>query len=198
MEYLTHLLEQYGYAVLFTALWLEMLALPLPGEFLMSYAGLIVYQGHLTWLTSIVVAGLGVCLGMTSSYWIGYRLGRPFFEKHGRRIHLGPDKLDRVSGWFQRYGNKLLIIAYFIPGVRHITGYFSGITRLPFRKYAAFAYPGAIIWVTVFITLGKLLGPKWELYHHTINRYMLTFGIITAVGFMLIYLYRTYKERIKK
>jgi membrane protein DedA with SNARE-associated domain/membrane-associated phospholipid phosphatase len=190
-------LENYGYGVLFFALLLEMLALPLPGEVLMSYAGLLVFQGKLNWFLSILAAGTGASVGMTISYWIGYRVGLPFFEKYGARIHLGPDKIDKVSLWFQKYGNKVLIIAYFIPGVRHITGYFSGTTRISFRKYAAYAYTGAFFWVSVFISLGKVLGPKWDKYHHTINRYMLIGGIIAAVIFILVYTYRRYKGRIK-
>jgi membrane protein DedA with SNARE-associated domain/membrane-associated phospholipid phosphatase len=197
MSFFTNLLEHYGYWVLFLALMLELIALPLPGEFIMTYAGLIVYQGKLDWFLSIVVAGTGACVGMTISYWIGYRLGTPFFEKYGSKVHFGPDKLNSVSNWFQRYGNKMLLIAYFIPGVRHITGIFSGTTRLSFRKYAAYAYTGAFIWVTIFISLGKLLGPKWEKYHSTVNRYLIILGLIAVIVYLCIYLFRKYKTRMR-
>jgi membrane protein DedA with SNARE-associated domain len=198
VDHLTRLLEQYGYVVLFLSLFLEMLALPLPGEFIMTYAGLIVYQGKLDWFLSIMTGGIGASLGMTIAYWVGFRLGNPFFEKYGSRIHFGPDKLHSVSKWFGRYGNKMLIIAFFIPGVRHITGYFSGTTRLSFRKYAAFAYTGAFFWVSVFISLGRLLGPKWEQYHSTINLYMLIFGLISVIAYILIIQYRKNKQRIRQ
>ncbi len=159
MGNITAYIDQYGYIVLFVALLLELLALPLPGEVLMSYSGFLVFQGHLNWSLSIFIAGVGVCLGMTISYWIGYKLGTPFFDKFGRRFHMGPKQLEKISHWYEKYGNKLLMVAYFIPGVRHITGYFSGITRLPYRTFALFAYSGAFLWVTTFITLGKVLGP---------------------------------------
>jgi membrane-associated phospholipid phosphatase len=48
----------------------------------------------------------------------------------------------------------------------------------------------------VFISLGKVLGPKWELYHHTINRYLIIGGVISAVIFGLVYLYRNYKDQM--
>jgi membrane protein YqaA with SNARE-associated domain len=117
--FIQHLLEQYGYLVLGLALILELLALPLPGEILMTYAGLMVYQGHLNWPLSILTAGLGASAGMTLSYWIGYKLGTPFIEKYGAKFHFGPDKVEKTSRWFERYGNKLLIIAFYIHGVRH-------------------------------------------------------------------------------
>ncbi|NOU62750.1 phosphatase PAP2 family protein [Paenibacillus sp. LMG 31461] len=195
MGFLTNWLEQYGYWVLFFALLLEMLALPFPGQVLMSYAGLLIFQGKLDWIVAILTAGAGVSTGVTLSYWIGFHLGTPFFNKYGARFHVGPDRLSQISNWFQKYGNKLLLVACFIPGVRHFTGYFAGVTRIPFRTYACYTYTGAFIWVTVFISLGKVLGPQWEQYHHTLNRYLIYVGITAALIFLLVYVYRRNKIR---
>ncbi|WP_068620289.1 bifunctional DedA family/phosphatase PAP2 family protein [Paenibacillus tuaregi] len=195
MDILTWL-AHYGYGLIFIALFLEMLALPLPGEMMMSYTGLFVFERKLNWLLSIVTAGAGVSAGITLSYWVGYRLGQPFITKYGHRIHMSEEQLARMTLWFEKFGNKLLFIAYFIPGVRHITGYFCGITRLPFRKYAMYAYPGAIFWVSLFISLGRVLGPKWEMYHSTVNHYMLIFGIASALLTMAFYIYKRYKQRV--
>ncbi|MFV9510229.1 VTT domain-containing protein [Tepidibacillus sp. LV47] len=189
---------KYGYIVLISSLFLEMIALPLPGEALMSYTGFLAYQGQFSWRLSIIAASLGAILGMTLSYWIGYWLGNRFFEKYGKYIHMGPERLRKTSIWFKKYGNKLLIIAYFIPGVRHITGYFSGITQIPFRTFATYAYTGAIIWVSTFISLGKILGPQWEQFHNSIKRYLIIGGITLAIGIAIIYIYRTYKLRLKE
>ncbi|MEH7075754.1 DedA family protein [Neobacillus drentensis] len=126
MNHITDYLDQYGYIVLFVSLILELIAIPLPGEVLMTYSGFLVFQGQLNWLISIFSASVGACIGMTLSYWIGYKLGKPFFYKYGHWFHMGPERLDKTSDWFTKHGNKLLFIAYFIPGVRHITGYFSG------------------------------------------------------------------------
>ncbi|BBH20381.1 hypothetical protein Back11_17260 [Paenibacillus baekrokdamisoli] len=196
MSILTTWLEHYGYGLIFISLLLEMLALPLPGEMMMSYTGLFVYEGKLNWLLSILSASAGVTAGVTLSYWIGYRLGKPFISKYGHRIHLGEEQLARTTIWFEKYGDKLLFIVYFIPGVRHITGYFCGVTRMPFRRYAIYAYSGAIFWVSLFLSLGRVLGPKWEVYHKTVNHYMILFGIASALLTLVIYLYRKYKRRV--
>lgn len=195
-HFIQNLMDQYGYYVLGIALMLETLALPLPGEVLMTYTGLMVFQGHLNWTISILTAGLGASIGMTISYWIGYKLGPPFFEKYGSKIHFGPDKLKKTSLWFESYGNKLLIIAYFIPGIRHFTGYFSGVTRMPFRTYMVYAYIGAFIWTGTFISLGKILGPKWEQFHQTITKYLIIAGIIAAVTFIIVYVFKRYRSHM--
>lgn len=193
LNFIQSWMVHYGYYVLGISLMLELLALPLPGEVIMTYAGLLIYQGNLNWFLSILAAGAGASIGMTSSYWIGYKLGNPFFEKYGSKIHIGPERLMKTSKWFERYGYKVLIIAYFIPGVRHFTGYFSGITRMPFQTYMLYAYSGAFIWTATFISLGKILGPKWEQFHRIITKYLLIAGIIAAVIMIVVYLYHKYR-----
>lgn len=195
-QFIQSLMEQYGYYVLVIALFLELLALPLPGEVLMTYAGLMVYQGHFHWMLSILTAWIGASLGMTLSYWIGRKLGPSFFEKHGHKIHFGPDKLKKASLWFERFGVKLIVIAYFIPGVRHITGYFSGITRTPFRTYALYAYTGAFLWATTFISLGRVLGPQWEQYHKIITKYLLIASVILVILAIIYYVFTKYRKEL--
>ena len=198
MQFLTDWIEHYGYVILFLSLMLELIALPIPGEFLMGYAGVLVFQGKFSWILSIIISGIGSCTGMTISYWIGYKLGVPFFHKHGHRIHMGPDRLEKMSNWFENYGNRLLLIAYFIPGVRHFTGYFSGITHISFRTFAIYAYIGAFIWTGTFISLGKLLGPQWEHFHTSLKKYLLIGSVMVIILFVIIYILKKYRLKIKE
>ncbi|MFC7392053.1 DedA family protein [Scopulibacillus cellulosilyticus] len=196
MNFVMDYMHQYGYVVLFVSLMLELLALPLPTEVLMSYSGVLISEGHLNWIMTIITAGLGGSAGMTLSYWIGYKLGTPFFEKYGYRIHIGPERLEKMSKWFRRSGNKVIIIAYFIPGVRHFTGYFSGITKIPFRVYAPYAYIGAFIWTGMFISIGKVIGPSWDLYYNSAKKYLVIICVIAALAAVIFFLYRKYKQTI--
>lgn len=196
LEFVIGLFNHYGYIVLLIALILELIAFPLPGEALMTYCGYVIYEGKMSWAISILIATLGVGIGITLSYFIGKILGVAFFEKYGHYIHMDKNRLDKISVWFERYGNKVLIVAYFIPGVRHVTGYFSGITKVSYKKFAVNAYIGAFIWTTTFISLGKVLGVNWEKYHPLFKKYLLIGSLIIAVTIILIYLYRTYKQRI--
>lgn len=196
LEFVKDWIDQYGYIVLFFSLMLELIAFPLPGELLMSYSGFLVSTGRLNWVTSILLAGIGSCVGMTIAYLVGYKLGYPFFQKYGRRIHFGPERLEKVSRWFSKYGNKMLIIGFFIPGVRHLTGYFSGITKISFRTFVLYAYLGAFFWTSTFISLGRVLGPRWEEFHGSIKKYLIIGGCIAVAILAIVYLFRIYKQQI--
>ena len=190
------LINNYGYIILFSALVLELIAFPLPGELMMTYCGFLVYQSKMNWIISILVATAGVILGITISYFVGDKLGTRFFEKYGSYIHLGPDKIKKTSKWFKSSGNKLLLLAYFIPGVRHITGYFSGITEIPYKRFALNAYFGAFIWTATFISLGKVLGPNWDNFHSYISKYLIIGSLIISLILIIIYAYRNHKTLI--
>jgi membrane protein DedA with SNARE-associated domain len=198
MGSLIELFNNYGYIVLLIALILELLALPLPGETLMTYCGYVIYGGKMNLPFSILIATIGVCIGITLSYVIGRTLGVTFFEKYGHYIHMDKNKLDKTSMWFEKYGNKMLILAYFIPGVRHVTGYFAGIMNVPYKKFAVNAYAGALIWTTTFISLGNFLGVNWVKYHHLLKRDLLVLGLIIAAAIIVIYLCKVYKLKKSK
>lgn len=196
MRHVIELLNQYGYIVLFTSLILELIAFPLPGEALMTYCGYIIYQQKMNWGISVLVATLGVVIGVTLSHFIGKILGIAFFENYGHYIHLNKKRLENISKWFDRFGNKLLIIAYFIPGVRHIAGYFSGITKVSYKKFAINAYFGAVVWTTTFITLGEVLGANWGKYHSQFKIYSGIGSIIIIAVIAILYLYKIYKNKM--
>lgn len=198
LNFIIDLFNHYGYVVLFVSLLLELIAFPLPGEPLMTYCGYIIYTNKMSWSISIIVASVGTITGITISYFIGKVLGTSFFEKHGHYIHLDKKRIDKTSKWFQEYGNKLLLMAYFIPGIRHITGYFSGMTKISYKKFAVSAYVGAFIWTTTFISLGTVLGANWEKYHSLLKRYLVIISVIIAMIIVIVYIYRNYKQRIQE
>ncbi|NRD79266.1 VTT domain-containing protein [Bacillus sp. BRMEA1] len=196
MQYMISFMNDYGYLVLFISLILGIMAVPIPIEALMGYAGFLSFQGKLNWIGCIVAAAAGCTAGLIFAYIIGQKLGMPFFEKHGSKIHLGPERLQSTSAWFKKYGNKLLIVVLFIPGVRHLTGYFAGITRLPFRIYTSYSFLGSLVWVSTFIGLGKLLGPKWQLFHELIKKYLIIGSIILAIVIIVLYILNKYRAEI--
>lgn len=195
LEWIEGLFENYGYGVLFVGLLLEFIALPFPGETSMAYAGYLAYEGSLSFWPLIVLAFLGTTIGMSITYWIGRRVGLPFIERYGKWLLLKPDKFALTQRWFVKYGYMLIFVGYFIPGVRHFTGYFSGITAVPFRKFALYAYSGALFWVILFISLGKIFGPQWDSVFLLAERYAIRI-VITIAIFGVILLLLKYRKTL--
>ncbi|WP_042201509.1 DedA family protein [Paenibacillus camerounensis] len=194
LKWIQELFAAYGYNVLFFGLLLEFIALPFPGETTMAFAGFLSYTGRLDFLTLVVVAFAGTTVGMTITYFIGLKAGLPFIQRYGKWFLFSPAKLEKTQHWFERYGSFLISIGYFIPGVRHFTGYFAGIIALPFRKFALYAYGGALIWVIIFLGIGKVFGPQWMGIFHLFEVYALWIvsGVAALAALIAVFRYRRF------
>lgn len=194
LKWIQELFAAYGYNVLFFGLLLEFIALPFPGETTMAFAGFLSYTGRLDFLTLVVVAFAGTTVGMTITYFIGLKAGLPFIQRYGKWFLFSPAKLEKTQHWFERYGSFLISIGYFIPGVRHFTGYFAGIIALPFRKFALYAYGGALVWVIIFLGIGKVFGPQWMGIFHLFEVYALWIvsGVAALAALIAVFRYRRF------
>ena len=187
MEMLFKLLAEHVYIILFVSLILEFAALPLPGETMMVVAGIMAYNNHGSYIGMIVASALGTVLGMQFSYEIGRRLGTKAVDKYGSYIGLTPYRMTKAADFFNRFGNIVIVIAYFLPGVRHILGYFSGISRINAKRFHVYSTVGGILWVVVFITLGYVLGPSAPHAFKLLHKYG-TMLFIVAIAALFIYL----------
>jgi membrane protein DedA with SNARE-associated domain len=196
MNNIASLFEHYGYFVLLIGLFLEYAAVPFPGELALSYCGYLVYQGKLNFFVGVLTATIGTIMGITLSYFWGFYLGYPFLQKYGRYLHLKQNRLEGYGRWFDKYGRKIIFIAYFFPGIRHITGYFSGITRVSRKRFMLNAYFGALVWTFTFIFAGEGLGSRWSKLHVSLRNLGIYSGIILCMFVIGIYIVRYYKNRL--
>ncbi|MDA1679804.1 MULTISPECIES: DedA family protein [unclassified Bacillus cereus group] len=180
MEWIHELFQQYGYYVVLVGLLLEYIALPFPGEPTLAYAGFLSHQGDLSLPILIVLSFIGTSAGMTFQYFVGNKLGMPFIQKYGKYVFLTQKKINLTKMWFNKYGYFLIFIAFFIPGVRHFTGYFAGIINLPFRRFAMTIYSGALFWVSFFLIGGYWLGENLDVIFQILGQHIwkILFGII--------------------
>lgn len=197
MNEILNLISQYGYIIIYLLLSVELMGIPfLPGEILITYCGFLVFQGKLNFILVTATAALGAITGLTTSYFIGRKLGKPFFYKHGSKIHLGPDKMDKISNMLNKYGSALMIVVCFIPGVRHIIGYFSGTSSMKYKKFAVSSYIGAFIWAITFTFIGDTLGSEWGNFHQYISKYLIIGGIFIIIAAILFYIVKIYRKQI--
>jgi membrane protein DedA with SNARE-associated domain len=180
MESLLTWLSHYGYAGLFLLLVLGIVGLPVPDETLLVFSGYLISKGRLHPALTFVSGFCGSACGISISYLIGKTLGYGFVHRYGRYIHLSPQRIDDVHRWFQRIGHWLLTIGYYIPGARHFTALVAGMSDLEYRIFAAFAYPGAAMWVGSFLLLGYFVGDNWQAAFALVHRY-LVLGSVAAV-----------------
>lgn len=193
MQHLMYLLGHFGYFGIIIALMGGIIGLPIPDEVLLTYIGYLVFNDQLSYLASLVSAVTGAIGGISISYLLGIKLGLPFLRRYGPKFHFTEKKINKTKLLFLKYGPFLLFIGYFIPGVRHVTAYLAGINGLSYKKFAVYAYTGAIVWCFTFITLGTKLGKEWKKVEFFLATYSI-YVIILVVVLSLIITYAYWKK----
>jgi membrane protein DedA with SNARE-associated domain len=191
-------ISQYGYGAVFALLAFGIVGLPVPDETLLTFTGYLIYKGHLSPPLAFASALGGSASGITISYTLGRAFGMALLHRFGKYLHLTPERIERAHRWFERIGHWALTFGYFIPGVRHLTAYAAGISRLSPHQFAIFAYLGSILWVSSFLSLGYFLGERWQAVEKNVDRYLLGVTIALAILLMAYFVWHRWGRRGKR
>src|ERR1700682_287201 len=152
------LIEQYmlayGYWAVFFGVMLENAGVPVPGETILLIAGYFASQGHFHLPLVMLIAATGAVIGDNIGFAIGHHYGRGLLLRFGRFFFLTPKRLKHMEGYFKRYGNKTILVARFITGLRVFAALLAGASKMPWRVFIVFNVAGALLWSVVITTLG--------------------------------------------
>jgi membrane protein DedA with SNARE-associated domain/membrane-associated phospholipid phosphatase len=201
VEFLIEMIEQYGYIIVFLAIMLESMGVPLPGETTLVIAAAAAGTGHLNIFGVIIAAASGAIIGDGIGYWLGRRLGRPFLEKHGRWFHLTEDRMFKLEKLFVKHGPMTVFFGRFFSLLRTYAALFAGVWRMKYTVFTLYNALGGIVWATVFGVLGFVFGqnlPALEKIAKTIG-WALTIPLVCFVAIALAWRWSIkHKELLNK
>ena len=102
---------------------------------------------------SSIAASLGSLVG----YWIGRKAGPALFDKPDSRI-FKRKYVDQAHAFFEARGPFAIIAGRFVPVVRTFITVVAGVSRMDFRRYAAYSIGVSVVWGIGFPLLGYFLG----------------------------------------
>ena len=166
-----HYMLAYGYWAIFFGVMLENAGIPVPGETILLVGGYFASTGEFHLGLVMLIAATGAVIGDNIGFAIGHRYGRGFLLRVGRYVFLTPKRLEHMENYFERHGNKTILVARFITGLRVFAAVLAGASRkMPWRVFFAYNVAGALLWSTVITTLGFLFGQSLPLLVKWVGR----------------------------
>lgn len=147
---------------------MESLGVPLPGEIMLVSASLLASRHELdinpVWIG--VSASTGAIVGDTIGYFIGRRVGKPLFNKLGRRFprHFSPGHVALAERVFLRWGVYAVFFGRFIALLRIFAGPLAGALKMPYYKFLVANVTGGIVWAGGTTAAVYLLGVVAEIW----------------------------------
>jgi len=155
-------INQYGtvtYGILFAVIFAEtgLVVTPfLPGDSLLFAAGALASSTGLDpWLLFLLL-GVAAVLGDAVNYAVGHAIGTRALT--GQLPFIKKEYLDKTHAFYEKYGNKTIVIARFVPIVRTFAPFVAGVGRMTYRHFATYNVVGAILWVGLLVSAGYFFG----------------------------------------
>lgn len=185
--WISHLIDNYGYAIVVMLVMAEGVGLPLPGETALITAAAFSAQSHRLSIFGVIIASfVGATAGGIGGYWIGRSGGLPFLTRHGRMIGISKKHIAKARKFFTKHGPKAVFLARFIAIVRMFAGLLAGVTNMRFRVFFLWNALGALTWSILFGVLGYMFGNNLPRLEHLVGRTgLIAFGVVVVIGLLV-------------
>jgi membrane-associated protein len=155
----------------------------LPGDSLLFTAGLFVAAGTIEtplWLVCLILV-VAAFVGNVVGYWIGRSAGPAIFDRPKSRL-FKPEHVQKTQGFFDKYGNRAIVLGRFVPIVRTFITVMAGVGRMDPKRYFTYSLIGGVAWAAGVTILGYFLGQ----FDFVKNNIELMLVVIVLISFIPI------------
>ena len=184
----------YGYLAVFLVLLLCGFGVPIPEDITLVAGGIISALGHAHVHTMVAVGLAGVLVGDGVMFAAGHFYGNRVLQFRPIARILTRERFCAVQEKFEKYGNWVLFVARFLPGLRSPIFITAGMTRrISYWRFLLLDGFAALISVPVWVDLGHYGASQraWllEMVHRGQAGVLIVIGVILT-GVWLVYLKR--------
>lgn len=152
-----------------------------PGEFTIILGGVLAGEGSLSIGILIGVVWVSIVIGDSIGFTLGRKLGREFAHKHGPRVRLTEERLNKVEDYFGRHGGKTVFFGRWIGFVRPLMPFTAGASGMPYRRFIPYDVLSAGLFGATFTLLGYIFYHSLGTITTIAGRGAIGVGIIAAV-----------------
>ena len=191
-------LNQYGYPILFLAIFVESFGIPAPGQTLLVTAALFAATGKLNLWLVLLVAFAAAIIGDNIGYLIGHQGGHRLLFRYARRFGVSRARMQGIFDRFDRHGGWFVFLARFFDVARQINGLIAGSAQMGFRRFLFYNSIGAAMWVALWGFGSYYLGQglkQWLGQYEHITAWLVVGVIAACVVVVAIWLWHRARKR---
>lgn len=161
IEWVIALVSDNLYPGVFFAALLETVFPPIPSEGIFPLAGYVVLKNEMSLIHVFgvgITGGGGATLGAFVIYVIALKLGRTGLARYMKYAKINKERLSKADRWFEKYGDKSVLLGRLVPGLRELVSIPAGIFHMKPKKFLIFTFIGSCAWSTLLTAVGYYLG----------------------------------------
>jgi membrane protein DedA with SNARE-associated domain len=164
------------------------LPLPISGDLLIMYSAARADRNPYVWLILGVAFEISVLVGSSFLFAVARRWGtRLLYGAPGKALHLTPERIQQVEGWFKRWGIWAVIFGRYVPGFRVAVTVVAASFQVSYRVFITGVAISAAVWISGFMALGLLVGPTaTQLLGTHQNSSLILLGAVVLIGVLYV------------
>jgi len=170
----------------------------LPGDSLLFTVGLLVSQDKISyplWFCCVVLF-IAAVAGNACGYWVGVKAGPRVFDRDDSRL-FKRKYVDKTHEFFEKYGNRAIVLARFVPIVRTFITAMAGVGDMGFRRFVIYSAIGGLIWAPGVTVLGYYLG-QFDFVRNHIEVMLLAIVAVSVVPIGIEFLRARGAEKLEE
>lgn len=199
-EIIITLINKFGYLAISFLIALENIFPPIPSEIILTFSGFMTIHTKLNIIWVIISATIGSVIGAFILYKIGNILNKERLEKLikskvGKVLRLKKKDIEKADYWFDTKGSITVFFCRFIPIVRSLISIPAGMSSMPIKKFLVLTTLGTLIWNTVLVILGNIMGESWIDIVDFMNKYSIIVLIVLIIIILVLIIMFFKKKR---
>jgi membrane protein DedA with SNARE-associated domain len=199
-EEVVNFVASYGYLAIFVLIFLQEIGMPnpFPNELLLLFTGYLTFTGLLSLPLVILTAISADFIGTNILYFIFLNTGSFIIQNKPRWLPLSDKLIERLSAKISKGGILSIYIFRVTPFTRGYASVITGLLQIKPKVFLPIALISASTWALVYVIIGRLIGPYWNLFTQNINNFSyIMIGVLVIVLCFMVILYFSKKDSFK-
>jgi membrane protein DedA with SNARE-associated domain len=198
-EEVVYFITRYGYMAIFILVFLQELGMPnpIPNELVLMFSGYLSFKGIL-YLPSVILTVISAdFIGTNILYIIFYNTGTYIMLRKPKWIPLSATTIDRLTRKISEGGKLSIFIFRVTPFTRGYTSVITGLLHIKPRIFLPIALISATTWATIYVSIGYIIGPSWNLFTKNIGNFKNTLLAVLAIIISLVLIVYYFRKTVK-
>lgn len=197
-KWIVMIMGKYGYVGIFFLILLENIFPPIPSEVILTFGGFMTTKTTMGVVGVIGMATAGSVVGAIVLYGIGSVLNEERMIKIVIRypiLRVKPEDIKKAMNWYRAYEYKTVFFCRMIPIIRSLISIPAGIGNMALFPFVVLTALGSILWNTILVCAGVLLGEAWESILIYLDMYSNLVFLGIAIGGSVLAIYSIFFKK---
>jgi membrane protein DedA with SNARE-associated domain len=171
---------------------------PFPNELLLIFTGYLTFKGLLFLPFVILTAISADFLGTNILYFLFFNAGTYIIQKKPSWFPLSARMLDQLTIKITEGGKFSIFLFRLTPFTRGYTSVITGLLRVKPKVFLPIAISSGMIWASVYVIIGRLIGPSWNKFSENLNSFRYVLLGVLALALCIVFIIVYYRKRFKQ